>query len=64
MTRRHIFLGSIAFVLRQNRLDEAAALIEAQINATEVAAATLLVRQGARSFERHFGRQKTWALFF
>jgi CubicO group peptidase (beta-lactamase class C family) len=64
MTRRHILLGSIALALRENKLDEAAALIEAQTNATEVSAATLLVRQGAKAFERHFGKAKSMDAIF
>lgn len=56
MTRRHMLAGSIALALRQRNLDETVRLIEAQTSTKQVSAAALLVRQGASSFERHFGK--------
>jgi beta-lactamase class C len=53
-----LLAGSAAFALKQNKVDEAYRLIDAQTVAGDVTAAALLVERGSVIFERAFGRAK------
>lgn len=56
MTRRDLLSGSLALALRKGATDEAARLIEARVQSSEVAGAALHVSNEGKPFERAFGK--------
>jgi CubicO group peptidase (beta-lactamase class C family) len=59
MTRRSLIMSAIAFALRKEKLGEATALIQTQIDSGAVRAAVLHVCQGKEIVDHAFGAAKT-----
>lgn len=59
MTRRSLIMSAVAMALRKERVDEAVALIQAQVDSGSVRAAVLQVCQGKQTVDRTFGEAKT-----
>lgn len=59
MTRRSLIMGAIAMALRKEKVAEAIALIERQVESGNARAAALHVCQGTQVIDRSFGAAKT-----
>ena len=59
MTRRSLIMSAVAMALRKEKVDEAVALIQQQVESGSVRAASLHVFQGKQIVDRAFGAAKT-----
>jgi CubicO group peptidase (beta-lactamase class C family) len=59
MTRRSLIMSAVAMALRKEKVDEAIALIQSQVDSGSVRAASLQVCQGKQVVDRAFGAAKT-----
>ena len=59
MTRRSLIMSAVAMALRKEKVDEAVALIQRQVESGSVHAASLHVCQGKQVVDRAFGAAKT-----
>ena len=59
MTRRSLIMSAVAMALRKEKVDEAVALIQRQVESGSVHAASLHVFQGKQVVDRAFGAAKT-----
>ena len=59
MTRRTLILSGVAMALRREKIDEATALIKAQVDSGAVRAACLHLCQGTQAVDLAFGEAKT-----
>jgi CubicO group peptidase (beta-lactamase class C family) len=64
MTRRSLIMSAVAMALRKEKVDEAVALIQSQVDSGSVRAASLHVCQGKQIVDRAFGAAKTPAAVF
>ncbi len=64
MTRRSLLMSAVAMALRKEKVDEAVALIQSQVDSGSVRAASLHVCQGKQIVDRAFGAAKTPAAVF